>query len=93
MESEEDESTHQNPKQSKAINHLQFSSTSMQDSTSTIPNLPEELITEILKRVLVKFLFCSGILKLDLEEGDSSMEFLDWKNLGKPWVEDFSLYF
>ncbi|XP_006360353.1 F-box/kelch-repeat protein At3g23880-like [Solanum tuberosum] len=56
MESEEDESTHQNSKRSKPINQSQFPSTSMQDSTFTTPNLPEELITEILKRVPVKSL-------------------------------------
>ncbi|KAG5585321.1 hypothetical protein H5410_045755 [Solanum commersonii] len=43
------------PKRSKPINQSQFPSNSMQDSTFTIPNFPEELTTEILKRSLLQF--------------------------------------
>ncbi|KAK4356867.1 hypothetical protein RND71_022477 [Anisodus tanguticus] len=50
------EDTHQHPKRSKPTNHSQFPSTSMHDSTFTIPILPPELITEILSRVPVKSL-------------------------------------
>ncbi|MCD7453240.1 hypothetical protein HAX54_020280 [Datura stramonium] len=44
------------PKQSKATNHPQFSSTSMPESSLKIPILPTELITEILSRLPLKLL-------------------------------------
>ncbi|MCD7451388.1 hypothetical protein HAX54_011696 [Datura stramonium] len=50
----EDEGCDRHPKRSKPTNHCQFPSTSMQESTSTIPILPEELISEILSRLPVK---------------------------------------
>ncbi|KAK4341577.1 hypothetical protein RND71_040078 [Anisodus tanguticus] len=47
----ESEASHQQPKRNKPNNNSQFSSTSMQDSSYTIPVLPAELITEILLRL------------------------------------------
>ncbi|XP_060181111.1 F-box/kelch-repeat protein At3g23880-like [Lycium barbarum] len=56
MEYDEDEGSHQHPKQNKPTNKSHFSSTSIQESILIIPTLPEELIIEILLRLPVKSL-------------------------------------